>query len=240
MAKDPKERNPRNGIAYAVLIVAGVIIIAIGITAIVNDHANIMPIFNVLLPVLASWIGTVLAFYFGRENFESANEQVRQLVQSINPDQATAQPVTSAMRFLPDIACCTIAKDKDEKSVSIKDMKSIIKKKDASRLPILDTDKKPKYMLHASSIDKYLAITGKTENDTLDDILTVLKDQFKMEFGLNSGFVLVSEKATLAEAKKKMDDIPFCQDIFVTKNGTPDEPLTGWISNLRLGKYTEA
>ena len=231
--------KPRIGIAIAVLAFSGFVLTGISIAAIATGTPT-GQIFNVIVPLVASWVGTVMAFYFGRENFESANEQTRQLVQSLGPDQEIAQPVTTAMRFLADMTFYSIPKDKTEKDIIIKDLRNLITKKNISRLPILSTDKKPKYMLHASSIDKYLTITGKTEDGTLDDLLVEMKNQFKIEFGLNIGFVIVSESATLAEAKQKMDAIPICQDIFVTKSGSPDEPLTGWLSNLRLGKYTEA
>lgn len=240
MARILKEGNPRNDIAYIVLIVTAVILVVLAITAIIFDRNNIMPIFNVLLPVLASWVGTVLAFYFGRENFESANEQVRQLVQNMNSDQAAAQPVTTAMRNLPDIAYYSLAKDRDEKSVTLKDLKKFMAQKKVSRLPVLDAEKRPKYMVHDASFLKYLTLPGKKEEDKLDDFLAEMKNQCKMEFGLNNGFVIVSEKTTLAEAGKKMNNIPFCRDVFVTKNGDPDEPITGWLSDSRLAKFIEA
>jgi len=242
MAKTNQDGSrQRTGIAYLVLIFSGSTVLIVGaIAIIVNPTTNIMPVFNVILPLMASWVGTVLAFYFGRENFESANQQVRELVQRFTPEQAVSQPVTIAMRFLADMTYYSIPRGKTEKDVTIKDLRDLIRRKDASRLPILDSDKKPKYMLHGSSVDKYLAMEGKTENDSLDDLLTELKAQFKMEFGLNCAFVVVPETATLAEAKEKMDEIEFCQDIFITEKGTADEPLKGWLSNIRLGKYTEA
>ncbi len=242
MEKDNKNKEPsgQKAIAFTVLIFSGSIVVVIaGIAILVDAKTNIMPVFNVVLPLVASWVGTVLAFYFGRENFESANKQVRELVQRFAPEQEAAQPVTTAMRFLPDMTCKILAKDVDETKITVKELRKFIKDNKVSRLPVLSADKKPKYMLHESSFDKFLTIAGKTEDDTLEIFLAEMKAQFKMEFGLDNGFVIVSVKATLAEGKKKMDAIQFCQDIFVTENGTPDEPLKGWISNLRLARYTE-
>jgi hypothetical protein len=45
-------------------------------------------------------------------------------------------------------------------------------------------------------------------------------------------FETVAEDATLADAKTKMDKLPQCLDIFVTKNGTKNEPIIGWLTNL--------
>jgi len=42
--------------------------------------------FNVIIPLLATWIGTVLAFYFGRENFEAASKQYKSIINQLTPD----------------------------------------------------------------------------------------------------------------------------------------------------------
>jgi hypothetical protein len=36
------------------------------------------------LPVLGAWVGTVLAFYFSKENFEAANRSVREMVNQMS------------------------------------------------------------------------------------------------------------------------------------------------------------
>ncbi len=59
-------------------------------------------------------------------------------------------------------------------------------------------------------------------------------------FDQDHASVVVSQDIMIADAKKKLAQIPFCQDIFVTDKGTADEPLLGWVSNIRLGKYLEA
>jgi hypothetical protein len=43
--------------------------------------------------------------------------------------------------------------------------------------------------------------------------------------------VTVKEDATLADAKDAMDHAQDCQDVFVTKAGTKDEEVLGWITN---------
>ena len=107
-----------------------------------------------------------------------------------------------------------------------------------SRLAVIDQDKKPKYMIHESRIDKYISSGGGVE-DTLATFIATEKNA-GVEFGLNKGFVVVSEEITLAAAKRKMKDTPPCQDIFITKEGSPDEPLIGWLSNIRTAKFLES
>ena len=96
---------------------------------------------------------------------------------------------------------------------------------------------KPIYMIHESSINKYIKEGGK-DIDNLDEFKTAQK-KAGIEFGLNKGFIVVSESATLSVAKQKMEKIATCQDIFITTEGKPEEKLIGWISNVRMAKYLE-
>ena len=64
-------------------------------------------------------------------------------------------------------------------------------------IPIIDAEQKPIYMIHQSSIDSYVAAGGDYE-DTLEKFITTQKVA-GIEFGVDRGFVVVSEKATIAE-----------------------------------------
>lgn len=240
MAKDkesPKDNNQRY-LAFSVLGFSGLIVVALGIAAIAADETQAINIFNVILPVVASWVGTVLAYYFGRENFESANQQVREMVQRLSPDQLAKSPVTSIMRSFNDTVHIKIPEGQDDKDILLSTITEKFDGKTITRIPIVVEGNKPKYMIHESRINKYIA-EGGSKDDTLEKFIAHQKDA-NIEFGIFKGFVVVSEKTTIVDAKQKMEEIPTCQDIFVSKQGTADESLTGWISNLRLGKYLEA
>ncbi|UCE36703.1 MAG: hypothetical protein JSW00_14480 [Thermoplasmata archaeon] len=239
MAENNKTSNggTRIVLAYVTIIFSIAAITTLALIAIVSDQANTMTVFNIMLPMFATWVGTILAFYFGRENFESANEQVQKMVDRITPEQRAKAPVTSIMRRLNITTHYQIPKGKDDKDVKLSELKDKLMPINITRLPIIYSDKKPKYMIHESSIDKYISTGGK-QDDTLEKFVTTQKKE-GFEFGLNKGFIVVSEETSLSVAKRKMEEIPPCQDIFITKEGSPDEPLTGWISNIRMGKYLE-
>lgn len=227
----------RDTIALGVLIVSTVAITGLALYTIIKTPTESKDIFNVVLPVYSSWIGTILAFYFGRENFESANQQVQELVQKLTPQQRSKALVTSIMRRLPDLNYFKIPQGQGDQDIQL----SILLDKFSglvSRLPILKIDGKPKYMIHQSRLDHYLVSGGKKE-DTLEKFIGWQKSQ-GFSFGSNKGFVVVSEQISIAEAKLKMESLPSCQDIFVTREGSLKEPLTGWISNVRLAKFLEA
>ena len=231
-----QKKEPRNVLAYGTLIFSVSAITILAAIAIIKDTTNTMVIFNIVLPVFASWVGTVLAFYFGRENFESANKQVRELVQKLTPEERAKALVTSIMRSLSNMVHHEIPKGQSDNDVKISELMAKFSG-NVSRLPIIDSDKKPKYMIHESRIDKYLASGGK-QDDSLEQFISSQKSA-GVEYGLDKGFIVVSEETTLATANSRLEDIPSSQDIFITKGGGSDEPLIGWISNLRLAKFLE-
>ncbi len=86
VAKDPNSSR-RHALAYVVLIFSAISITMLAIYTIAKEPSEAKNIFNVVLPVFSSWVGTILAFYFGRESFESANQQVRELVEKLDPEE---------------------------------------------------------------------------------------------------------------------------------------------------------
>lgn len=224
----------RNILAWFTLLICTGAISVLALFIINNDSLDAKDIFYAILPVFSSWVGTVLAFYFSRESFESANRQVWELVERLTPEQRAKASVRSIMRPFGDITYFPLSSEQNIQTVKLADLYSLLGG-NISRLAIIDAELKPKYIIHQSRLDNYLALDGKKE----DNLATFIAKQKSKgsEFGFNQGFVVVSEKTSLAEAKHKMDDIPSCQDIFITKDGSLYEPLTGWISNVRLAKF---
>jgi len=226
--------NSRIWIAVGTMGFAALTITALAIIAILKQPSETMTIFNIVLPVMASWVGTMLAFYFGKENFESANKSVRDMIERISPEQREQSLVKAIMRSIYNTVFYQFEKGKANKDVKISDLRELIKG-NISRLLLLDSDGKPKYIIHDSRFSSYLLSGGK-ETDTLEKFISE-HQKLGIRFGLNKGFIMVSENTTLGEAKKKLQENPSCQDIFITKEGTDKEPLTGWISNIRMEKY---
>src|SRR4051812_10658430 len=74
--------------------VAGVVLMsAIAILAAGKERPETSRlVFSSVLPLLGTWVGTVLAFYFARENLEAATESTLALA-----GRETAQPVAAVM-----------------------------------------------------------------------------------------------------------------------------------------------
>jgi hypothetical protein len=226
----------RGVMGFVVVASSAGFIVALAAFVIHNNPQDGKDVLSTVLPVFASWVGMVLAFYFGQRSFQAATEQAQKLAK-ISPEERAKAPIASIMRRFRDTVHFTIPTGQSEVDVTLAALRDKLKEK-TSRLPIVDADRKPKYMIHESSLDKYEKAGG-SEADTLETFLDKQREK-GVEFGLGKAFVAVGEDATIAEAKRGMEQVAFCQDIFVTAQGTADEPLIGWVSNVRLAESLEA
>ena len=183
-----------------------------------------------VLPLLGAWVGAVIAFYFSGKNLETATNSVRTLFGQMT-SQEKLKTISVREKMIQRYEMFIVKESEAVKSLA--DILKALKESDKGlRIPVLDDQGRPKYIIHRSSIDKYLAERylesvqgGKTSKDlTLADLINSNPE-------LKTSFAVVSDKATLADAKDAMDKTNGCQDVFVTKNGTKDEEVVGWITN---------
>jgi hypothetical protein len=90
-------------------------------------------------------------------------------------------------------------------------------------------------------IDKYLskkAIEDKLSIDQLDalSLQDLLNEDPKLKQMFETSFVTIKEDATLADAKSEMESVPDCLDVFVTKTGSKNEPIIGWLTNIIISE----
>ena len=187
-------------------------------------------ILGILLPVLSAWIGTIIAFYFGRENFETAtNALAKQLTSEEKLKSILVKDVMIKMT-----QAVTFTLDKPEKDVKLKAdlIDAKLDKENKERLPILDPQGRIKYMAHRSLFDKFIvqevAKAKKVEDLSLEDML---KDT-KYQNMLTGSFKTLPETSNLAEVKSLIDKITVCSDVFVTEDGTINSKVIGWVTNV--------
>ncbi len=229
------DRSRRDLLAGVIVGFAFLVIGVVGVAAI-NKADDPMTVMSALLPVIASWVGTVLAFYFGRENFEAANQQVRELVGQLSPDQRSSQPVRSIMREFGQTTTLQIPEGKKPSDIPLSDLRAKFVGT-VSRLLVVDAQNVALYLIHDARLDRYVA-DGNPDTDSLQVFLDKEKTA-EREYGPGKAFVVVSEETPIREASEKMQAVKTCQDIIVTGNGKPDSPVTGWVSNVRLARFIE-
>jgi hypothetical protein len=197
-------------------------------------------VLGVLLPVIGAWVGTVLAFYFGQGSFEAASKSAANLVRQLSPrEKLQAEAAGKAMMKINEVTAFKIPPDKTEANITIRKLIDEGFEKEKShprqRLLILDAEGRGKYVLHRSTIDAFVA--PKKRPPDVDESTLSLKDLLEdsklKDYILNS-FLPLGPEATLADAKDLLDKNPQCLDILVTKDGTKNGPVTGWITNVMV------
>ncbi len=198
-------------------------------------------VFAAVLPLYGTWVGVVLAFYFSRENFESASRSVERMAEKLTPmEKLESIPARLKMILKGQMVSLNITADKPlDKIKIVGDILGTFIQKEQNRLPILDENDYPKYMIHRSMVDKYLTqknIEGGLSTDQLKklSLKDLLDDDEELRKLFETSFVTIKEDANLADAKIEMDKVQNCLDVFVTRNGTRNEPVIGLLTNLKV------
>jgi hypothetical protein len=229
------DASTRKGLAIAVVAmsVSGIVLIsglAIGFAG-SSDRADTSKlVFTAVLPLLGTWVGTVLAFYFAQGNLEAATQSTLQLQGAAE----TATPVSTVMiperDFVTYDAATGVVPDAIKLSEVYTKMRQLTPP--ARRLPIRDAAGAVLYVVHDSTLTAYAESVNERSDSlskTLGDLLAV--SEFNQ---LVSAIGYVPSTATVAEARARMGAIPYCNDVFVTASGKRDEHATGWLTNTLL------
>lgn len=196
-------------------------------------------VFNALLPLLGTWVGTVLAYYFSSKNFESASQSVERMV-NLTTEQKLGQLFVEKEMLRPDqITMSQLPVDGNTKGILLKDLREMFVGK-VTRIPVVDSNFVVKYIVHQSGLYKFLsdqAMQGTVDIKTLtlEDLITDAELQNWV-----TNIVYLSAGASVAEAKKVMEQQKGCQDLIVTASGTNKEPILGWMTNADIGRLSKA
>jgi len=249
ISEKPPKRLPETAtIAKWVLAISGAGIVAISATAILGTIGSgaqarlevSRSVFNALLPLLGTWVGTVLAYYFSKENFDAASDSVQRMAELTAEQKLGALPVEKEMLRLNAITTFQIPPGHAPADILLSDLR---RKYDGrvTRLPILDADNAVLYIVHQSMIFRFIAdralatpaidISKLTLKDLIDDAETK-SNVTNIAFGPIS--------TTVAIAKTHMEQQKGCQDFVITQTGRSSEPMLGWITNVDIGRLSKA
>ncbi len=234
----------RDQLAAIVVITAGVGISIISYVLVSDQQAEFgtrKEIFNILVPVLSTWVGTVLAFYFSKENFAAANSSVREVVSKLAATDGTQNAsVRQVMKPRNAIKGIVIADGKGDDSVSSTQLGDIFNL-GATRVVVFNAGDSVKYVIHDGTWDKYvsrmaLSVPGfKPADVTLADLVAFsFGDQVVGNLVRKIAFVGLN--ATLADARDAMLAVKGAQDVFLTRSGRAEEPVEGWLTNSDLAR----
>lgn len=219
----------RNIIASIILIlsIGGIVALAIFFytSSIASERDETgRNIFNTLLPVITTWVGTVLAFYFGRENFEAASNRYEQIITRLTPD------------LLDDVLVEQIMIDKEtmvsyelndaNKAKKVADIVISMEDIRKSRLPIIENDI-VKYIIHKSTFNDALIKIGKeiTLKDLIDNASYL---------PLITSFMTIKRTVMLESLQNELKNKTTVKDIFILDD---NNKVAGWLTDTQIKKY---
>jgi hypothetical protein len=180
-------------------------------------------VFTATVPLLASWVGTVLAYYYSSESLDAATRSVKDLRPT--EEKLMAIAVSKVMLKLADITKFSYDDTQEVKAI-LDELKNSGK---GERLPFLDSENRPVYLLHKSAINNALVDNALAPDGlTFQQLFEKAPDLKVLAMG---SFATLEQDATLENARAEMNRIANCQDVFITENGTKNSPVVGWITN---------
>ena len=234
-----KDSRARFWLSLAIPGVSIIGVVALAWIVLYYDHTpdTTKYVFVAILPLLGTWVGTVLAYHFSKDNFESASRSVQTMVDKVTPLQKLKATVVSEKMLKIDSVEAHKLKPTDTlgKLKLIADILERLENTKFNRLPILDSNNMPLLVIHRSTADQF--ISRKAREGTLQADLEKLELEavFKEEPQLKlHSFVTVAKSDDLAEAKSAMEAVKTynCLDVLVTEDGTKKSKVVGWLTNL--------
>jgi hypothetical protein len=246
-------------ISLSVGLLIAISIISFRIVSKLDSNAekfkDIQELFGILLPLIGTWVGTVLAYYFSKDNFVAANQSVRDLVKHITSTEEKLQElmVSDVMRKPENFPYFLVDDFEAFEQCKIQELINYMIDHKADRLPILKKGTLSfVFLLYQTTLEKFQIDYVKLKIHLKDNITTTklddltIKDMFDSDFQLMKDIQrLIKDKkflpvtATLEEVRQLMLDNDICQDTFITKTGNKDEKVEGWITNNLIIEKTE-
>ena len=239
------EAKSRQWLTLVVVVISVCGVVALGVVGLVSRTAAADPFDKIkyvsatILPLLASWVGTILAFYFSKENLAAATQSVTDLSKALSGmDKLKAIPVREKMRPLGAI---TTEQVPNGNEATLKLSALLAKYASLERIIILSEKNVVRFLIYKAMVERYLShvatnAVAPPQGVTVPDL--TLKHLLDSDAGLRTlfqtSFGFVRSDATLADAKRVMDNIAKCQDVFVTETGNSSDPIVGWITDNTL------
>lgn len=189
--------------------------------------------------MLATWVGTVIAYYFSGENFERASNSVSKLLEQVTDQKLKNTFVADVMIAHGTMQSLILATNDNGSGVKMKTGVMDKFSNTVTRLPILDENNRLRYIIHQSMVFKFIA--ERSMQGINPDTLTLkdfLDDKNYKEI-VSDTVAFVSIKGTLADAKSKMEAVHGCQDVFVTEDGTRNTAVKGWLTNVDINRHAK-
>jgi uncharacterized membrane protein len=223
-----------------IVLVSVVILVFAGINAMVAPtDAKTTQFFEIakwimatILPVVGAWVGAVLAYYFGKDNFQAATQSAKDLVQQLSPQQLLdSQKAGDAGLAISSATVYKLTAGAVIDNTKLSDLQAAFVNHE--RLPILDAAGCVQACLHRATLNKYIV-------DKNPDMLAAKLGELVagLPWDLAKSFDTARPSDSLARVQERMKAVKECADIFVTADGSKTAPAQRWITNEDILKIS--
>lgn len=193
-------------------------------------------VFASVLPLLGTWIGTILAFYFAKENLQAASTTTLETLKAAGTftDETKASDVMTQLAKISPVR--HVLDRAAAEALVLRELYVAMRASQNARVPVLTNDGVALLVVHEPDVDKYAQLQGKPASDLADsDTLHELRATPELARAVDT-FVAVGEAASVGDARTAMRGEPGCKDVFVTSNGSRSGKVIGWITNSDLAR----
>lgn len=251
-AEARNDARNRERIALGVLVtsIAAVLIISGIVVWRHNDKETSQSVMSATLPLYGTWVGTILAFYFSRNAFESAStasSRNAEIFNQFNKSLVSAPP--SPDNTLAKISLKSLANglifSQNDLAKPLQEVVNDMVSKERYKTIVVDAEKKYVDLISRINASAFLTQPGSpsTQPPTVNAPSTPpsMKDylDWRRKQGVKAQPIVVflPETATLADADTQLKATPGCRDIIVTSDGNRTSPVVVYVTDTDINEY---
>lgn len=211
-----------------ILTIALAVMISVSVNRADGDGKVVLGIFSSVVPVFATWVGAVIAFYFSNESFRQAAQNAVNL-----SGGTTNEEIASTTRMIPfDKITKLILGGKTDDGTSIPANAGEIPMAmvrpmfgaTISRVIVFDEGKRAKLII-------------RHKLDQVDAAVVTVADYLKLNQNQNAtdavNFKCLPVSASVDDGRTVLR-LFNASDLFITDRGNAEEPVKGWVTDDRL------
>jgi predicted small secreted protein len=191
-------------------------------------------VFASVVPVFATWVGAVIAFYFTNESYRTASKAATLKIDDgdaplaappvmIPYDKITKLVLGGQVTLQPGGAAVAVPNAAGDIGMDL--VRQLLVGDTISRVVIFDQNKVPQYIIR-KRLDANLAVADGVEPKVSDYLAVNDADAKNFQFRPRT--------ATVADGRSIMK-LFGTADIFITEHGSATEPVIGWVTDTNLG-----
>jgi predicted transcriptional regulator len=224
----------RNTIANFVVLssIAGILLISVIIIYSTDERVNerAQLVFNAVLPLLATWVGVILAFFFSKDNLEASNKVVESLRDRITSPAPVPPALAEAFMTPRD----RLVLSSNPPSTDLEEIVKRLQDVGAEHLPILNDADILQRLARIDDLERFLEERREQHSVKAPVALQEFLDTGNARFADSVGFV--KRDSPLAKVRNELVRTPQGSVVFVTDDGMPTSPIVGMITRTDIIK----